>query len=159
MVLKPINLLHQFDLLTNPQYEESLADSPYNLPYQFPPDGHQTIAAPLRLFAHTDMALGNHGTAIWFDSHTEDHFDHAERGQRLASRARPVGGRERQADEDGDDEDAGQAMFDQVSTTIEASVMGWNESDRWVKLAVDEEEGKVALGHMDGSEITLLSFA
>lgn len=105
------------------------------------------------------MALGTHGTAVWFDSHTEDHFEHAERGQRLASRARPVGRPERQADQDDLTENVEQVSSEQVATTIEASVLGWNESDRWVKLAVDEEEGKVALGHMNGSEITLLSFA
>jgi hypothetical protein len=55
------------------------------------------------------------------------------------------------------DEDEEQEISDSIATTMAASVMSWNEVDSWVKLAIDEEEGKVALGDREGW-ITLLSY-
>jgi hypothetical protein len=160
--MQPINLLHLFELHPNPGYEEGTVafdrNPPSTIPYQFPPVLRQTIAAPLRLLAHTAMALGSHGTAVWIDSHTEDYLEHAGEGQRLASRASSSLLTSRDEEGDGQDGSLEGELSDHVATTLEASVLCWNESQRWVMLAVDEEEGKVALGHTDGSEITLLSF-
>lgn len=104
------------------------------------------------------MALGPYGTAVWIDSHTEDHFGHAEQGQRLAARMTGIFSNQREGGGrvEGQEEEE-QEISDQIATTMAATVMSYNEVDTWVKLAIDEEEGKVALGHREG-EITLLSY-
>ena len=69
----------------NPCFIANQAIHEGNLPYKFPPLLRQTIGAPIRLFAWTDMALGPFGTQVWFDSHTEDRLQ-PNQGQRLAAR-------------------------------------------------------------------------
>lgn len=119
-----------------------------NLPYQFPPVLQETIASPVRLHATSDLAVGPYGTVLWTDSHTEDYFNHADRGQRLAGRFSTYIG-------DGDDDEV--ELSDQIATASAASVYAYQEEDSWVRVALDEAEGRIALGRDDGV-ISILEF-
>lgn len=120
-----------------------------NLPYEFPPVLRETIGSPVRLHATSDLAIGPYGSAIWTDSHTEDYFDHADRGQRLAGRFSPY------VLSTEDDEEV--ELSDSVATASATSVYAYHEEDSWVRLAFDEIEGRVALGRDDGV-VSVLDF-
>lgn len=110
------------------------------------------IGSPVRLFAPTDSVLGSCGSAIWIDSHTEDYFGHSDCGQRLAGRYSSG-----LTAEDHEDEEA--TLSDQLASTAAAtSVYRTQEADSWVRLALDECEGRVAIGHVDG-RISILDYA
>ncbi|KAF8159398.1 hypothetical protein B0H34DRAFT_796650 [Crassisporium funariophilum] len=145
-----INLLHHYELHPNVLYASSSPLNEANLPYDFPPVLRETIASPVRLHATSDMAIGPYGTAIWTDSHTEDYFGHADRGQRLAGRFSP--GRRF---EDGENEEV--ELSDQIATATANSVYSFQEEDSWLRVALDETEGKVALGGDDG-RISILEY-
>jgi hypothetical protein len=89
------------------------------------------------------MVLGSRGTALWIDTHTEDYFGRGDQGQRLA--ATSVGPEEANGD-------------DRMVSTMEASVFAVCEDDRWTRLAIDEEEGRVAIGSVDGT-VTVMEYA
>jgi len=146
----PINLLHQYELQTNKFYTSSSPLNEINSPYQFPPILCETIGSPVRLHTTSDISFGPYGTAIWTDSHTEDYFGHADRGQRLAGaflRARDV--------QDGEDKEV--ELSDQIANAAAASVFLVQEDDNWVRLALDEAEGRIILGHDDG-RISVLDY-
>lgn len=88
---------------------------------------------------------------MWIDSHTEDYFGHSDSGQRLAGRY--SSGLMAEGDED---EEA--TLSDQLASTAATSVYRVQEADSWVRLALDEREGRVAIGHVDG-EISILGYA
>jgi len=94
----------------------------------------ETIGSPVRLFATSDLAIGPYGTAVWIDSHTEDYFFHADRGQRLAGKFSSYVGTE---------EDEEIELSDQIATATATSVYSYHEEDSWVKIALDEEEGRI----------------
>ncbi|CAK5273814.1 unnamed protein product [Mycena citricolor] len=112
----PVNALHHYHL-----------DSPRLLPtaYVAQPTLTRTLASPVRLFARFDMCLGPFGTALWMDSHTEDYFDHAIEGQRLA----------------------GTLISHHVTEGYSGTcaVFHAQEHDTWVRIGMLEEEGKIAL--------------
>ncbi|KAH6915812.1 hypothetical protein BKA70DRAFT_1216132 [Coprinopsis sp. MPI-PUGE-AT-0042] len=145
----PVNMLHQIALRPNPTFERERGVTRVNLPYIFPPIAQQTLGAPVRLFSPTDMVLGPYGTAMWIDNHTEDEFGQAEQGQRLASRVtQPLH----------EDEAEELELTDQESSTTKAgSVLLYNEDVTWGKVAIDEEEGIVAVGGIDG-RISVLGY-
>lgn len=95
------------------------------------------------------MVMGPFGTALWIDSHTEGYFGHSDRGQRLAGKFSPSLNSE---------ETTGLELVDQVASTAATSVYEISENDSWVRLALDEIEGKIALGGVDG-QISVLEFA
>ncbi|TFK71671.1 hypothetical protein BDN72DRAFT_895502 [Pluteus cervinus] len=139
----PVNALHHFTLEPNEFYDPTLGTELTNYPYQLTPTLRQTIGSPVRLFATSHMVIGTYGTAIWFDSHTEDYFGHADRGQRLAGRSlrtEPV-------------EDEGVVL-----SSAATCVYGVREVDAWVRLAMCEEEGIIAVGAADG-EISIRKYA
>ncbi|KAF9038578.1 hypothetical protein BJ165DRAFT_1407721 [Panaeolus papilionaceus] len=141
-----INLLHRYELRTNPIYDSSRPMDQSNMPYDLPPVLQETIASPIRLHATTDMVLGPYGTAVWIDSHTEDYFNHADRGQRLAGRFCPV-----RVDEGEEIE-----LSDQVATAAASSVYAFQEEDSWVQVAIDEVEGRMAVGSAEN--ITVIEY-
>lgn len=96
------------------------------------------------------MTFGSYGTAIWTDSHTEDYFGHADRGQRLAGAFL----RERDMQ---DDEDKEVELSDQIANAAAASVYSVQEEDSWVSLALDEAEGRIIIGYQDG-RISVLEY-
>jgi hypothetical protein len=92
-----------------------------------------------------DTVVGSHGTIIYTDSHTETYFDHSDFGQRLAGT---------RIDERPGDGGEGE----QASTMVGASsVYQVTERDEWTRIALQEEEGRIAIGHVDG-RITLLEY-
>jgi len=107
----------------------------------------QTIASPINLFSTSHMALGDYGTAIWLDSHTEDYFDSV-RGKRLAGSLLAS-----HDDDDGDDDAA-----TNVPSSAAGMVFAIQEDDTWVRVALDEQEGRIALGSNTGS-ISILEYA
>ncbi|TFK48435.1 hypothetical protein OE88DRAFT_1664227 [Heliocybe sulcata] len=109
----PVNLLHHFVLHPNPSYipgPKSLTVPPSaspittkthtlfpsllnpltDLPYLATPDQTPTLVSSLsstvRLFAPSDMVLGEWGTALWLDTQTEMWGVSGELGQRIAGR-------------------------------------------------------------------------
>ena len=96
------------------------------------------------------MAFGPYGTAIWTDSHTEDYFGHADRGQRLAGAFLWTGDIH-----DGEDKEV--ELLDQIANTAAASVYSVQEEDSWVSLALDEAEGRIIVGYNDG-RISVLEY-
>ncbi|KAG6901531.1 hypothetical protein C0995_010830 [Termitomyces sp. Mi166 len=143
----PVNLLHHFILLPNPGFNRNLPSSPKNTPYCDIPVMKRSIGSPVRLFAKYHMAVGSRGTAIFIDSHTEDYFSRGDVGQRLAaSHARDVPAVE------GDDPEWLELQDStEVESTINSSVFGYRESEDWIRVAVDEEEGRIAVGFLDGT--------
>lgn len=97
------------------------------------------------------MSIGSYGTAIWTDSHTEDYFDRADQGQRLAGSFHPLPVMSY-------DEDATPRHETRIESTGESTVFDISEEDQWVRVAVDEEEGRIALGSTEGM-ITILNYA
>lgn len=91
--------------------------------------------------------MGSRGTAIFIDSHAEDYFGRGDIGQRLAgSYARVI------PTDEGDEllhlqEDSTEV----VESTMDSSVFGYRENDDWTRIAVDEEEGRIAVGFSDGT--------
>ncbi|KAF8956938.1 hypothetical protein BDZ97DRAFT_1707518 [Flammula alnicola] len=139
-----INILHHYEIRPNTHFFKDGPISQGNLPYEFPPVLRETIGSPVRLHATSDMSIGAYGTAVWTDSHTEDYFNHADRGQRLAGRFLPhvVSGEEEEDDE--------VELSDQVATVSATSVYAYHEEDSWVRVALDETEGRIILGRDDG---------
>jgi hypothetical protein len=94
------------------------------------------------------MLVGRFGTALWIDSHNHNAGPgHA--GQRLAgtifSRSEIY---------------ANASSLESIScvpNTAATSVFGLREGDGWTTLAVDEEEGRIALANRNGA-ISLLHY-
>ena len=114
--------------------------SEHNPPYELAPVLRETIGSPVRLHTTSDMAIGPYGTAIWTDSHTEDYFNHADRGQRVA------GIFSRYVVNEGEEIE----LSDQVATAVATSVYTYHEEDSWVRIGLDEVEGRIFLGRDDG---------
>ncbi|KAF9454396.1 hypothetical protein P691DRAFT_808531 [Macrolepiota fuliginosa MF-IS2] len=135
----PVNLIHRYVLNPNDFFDSTKPASRENLPYLFPPFNTQMIGSPIRLMATYDMTVGSHGTIVYIDSHTESYFRHSDFGQRL------VGTHMDEQAEDG-------------TTVGETSVYTVNERDQWTRIALQEEEGRIAIGHVDG-RITVFDYA
>jgi len=144
-----INILHHYEIRLNAYFSSARSIDATNLPYVFPPVLRETIGSPVRLFAASDLAIGPYGTAVWIDSHTEEYFLHANRGQRLAGRFSPHVGTE-----EGEEIE----LSDQIANATATSVYSYHEEDSWVRIALDEEEGRIFLGRDDGL-ITVLEYA
>ncbi|KAJ7105105.1 hypothetical protein C8R43DRAFT_1092170 [Mycena crocata] len=132
----PVNALHHYVLPCDNVYDARNNIDANNKPYLAEPVLMRTFASPIRLFARSDMVLGSYGTALWIDSHTEDYFEHAVEGQRLAGTLFTT-------------VDPGEevvALSDQVASATASMVYQVREDDGWIRIAIDEEEGKIAVG-------------
>jgi len=147
--VQAINILHHYEIRPNAYFSSVSSINATNLPYVFPPVLRETIGSPVRLFAASDLAIGPYGTAVWIDSHTEDYFFRADRGQRLAGKFSPYVGTE-----EGEEVE----LSDQIANATATSVYSYHEEDSWVRIALDEEEGRIFLGRVDGL-ITVLEYA
>ncbi|KAK6978131.1 F-box domain-containing protein [Favolaschia claudopus] len=129
----PVNALHHYVLPCDGTYDPNREIDALNKPYL--PDAVliRTFASPIRLFARWDMVLGSYGTALWIDSHTEEYFDHAAEGQRLAGTLFTTV-----------DQDA--AVAHDPNFTSASMVYQVREDDGWIRIAIQEEEGRIALG-------------
>ncbi|KAJ7623631.1 hypothetical protein FB45DRAFT_980455 [Roridomyces roridus] len=144
----PVNALHHYVLPCNPSYDALVPlEEVNNLPYLRDPVLLRTFASPIRLFARWDMVLGSHGTALWIDSHTEDYFDHAVEGQRLAGTLFT----------NVDVDEPVLPLSDQGVAATASMVYDVREDDRWVRIAIEEEEGKIAVGSST-AEITVYEY-
>lgn len=96
------------------------------------------------MFSSSHMTLGPYGTALWIDDHAEEYFSMATRGQRVAGLFCP------KLLEDAD----GTAELDEWKTsTMTAAVYTVQKGGGWTRLAMDEEEGRIAIGSSDGQII------
>jgi hypothetical protein len=138
----PGNMLHHYLLQPNAFYNPSNNIRPTNLPY-LAPKLVQALPSPLRLLAATHMAIGSHGTAVWIDSHTEDYFHHSNHGQRLA------GSILTRVNVEHDEIHIDPSSLI-ASHAVPTTVFGVQESDGWLHLALDEEEGRIAVGSTGG---------
>ncbi|EEB93963.1 hypothetical protein MPER_07311, partial [Moniliophthora perniciosa FA553] len=154
----PVNLLQHYVLYPDSTYSSELPVTAGNIPYQFPPILKQTIASPVRLFAVADMALGPYGSALWLDSHTEDYFMQGEIGQRLAGLVlTPV----LASDDDnltGVDEPSAPLLSDSPAHSQATMVFDVQERDDWLRIAMDEREGRIAAGSVAG-RVVLYDYA
>ncbi|KAL1945087.1 hypothetical protein VTO73DRAFT_2707 [Trametes versicolor] len=160
---------------------------PTALPYLLAQDGPfmvHALPSPLRIFTPSDVALGAHGTALWIDAATDGGAaaQAGDHGQRVAGKVltrAPLPGlraRVRPGDDavspglaaevEGEGEEAQETGADGVreapgptmrgGTTV--SVFQAHEGEaRWNRVAVDEEGGRVAVGHVDGT-VTVMSY-
>jgi hypothetical protein len=99
------------------------------------------------------MAVGSHGMTVWIDSHTEDYFGQGDRGQRLAGTVLPVA-----KPESGVHGVKEELALDNKSNDTVISVFDVSEEDRWVRVAISEEEGRIVVGSNNGT-ITILDYA
>ena len=156
----PVNVLNHYHLLPNPTYHtagrpssggpttpSSSPPSPpvtteYNLPYDPRPRvaRSMTVGLPGGMFGQSAMALGRYGTALWLDSHTSEWP--SDNGQRLAGWVARFGG----------ELDAALTPTSDVSM-----VFGVRRDEAWARIAMEEEAGRIALGHTNGA-ITLLEY-
>jgi hypothetical protein len=146
----PVNFLHQYTLGLDPHYDPTLPLSRTNIPYIITPVPIRAISSPVRLTAVSSSTLGSYGTAVWFDSNTEEFYGPGT-GQRVAgifTSLPPVD----------NDEDRSQHSHQEAREFTAASVLHMEPSsifasqnqDSWVNIAVDEVEGRIALGREDG---------
>ena len=113
------------------------------------------------------MAFGRYGTALWLDNHAEGWFGGpSERGQRLAGQVLSLSsllpyGCGRGSPIEGPEGKLGATAIGAeptVPTSSSASmVFGTCDDDTWTRIAMDEEAGRIAIGHVDGA-ITLLEY-
>jgi len=146
-----------------------MEDLPYLFPPTQPPHMVDSIPSPMRLFTPFDMVVGRFGTAVWIDAQTDldSPAQAGDHGQRIAGKVlcipkrldNPVYAPTNGAS--GDDRvSAGYTQptpdeLDQSSPVIAYDVRA--TEDTWNRLAVNEEEGRIAVSDVDGT-ITLLCF-
>ncbi|KAJ6485704.1 hypothetical protein C8R45DRAFT_829298 [Mycena sanguinolenta] len=143
----PVNALHHYVLPCDGTYDRRINIDAHNRPYSAVPILIRTFASPIRLFARWDMVLGAYGTALWIDSHTEDYFDHAVEGQRLAGTLFTTV-----------EHGAAVVPLDDRGISATASmVYQVREDDGWIRIAIEEEEGEIAVG-TSTAEITIFRY-
>ncbi|KIY74200.1 hypothetical protein CYLTODRAFT_337540, partial [Cylindrobasidium torrendii FP15055 ss-10] len=142
----PPNILNHYILQPNPAYVASSSIQSTNLPYDAHPVHMRTLSAPLRLFTQSDVAIGNYGTVLWIDTQTEEYFMQSATGQRLAGATLSSAG-----------PDAENPDVVAYSAGSE-SVYNIHDQNSWCVLALDEPNGRVALGALDGI-ISIMDFA
>lgn len=155
----PVNVLHEYCVDPNP------IDPNAQVPKFRPPELLQTIPAPVRLFAISDMTLGPYGSVVWIDTHVEDYWseDGMMAGQRLAGRGLPRSFRVFSGAEDPEDPESSSSTSGilagvPVGGSNHTSVYGVREEDDWDRVAIDERGGLVAVSMRDG-RVMLFSYA
>ena len=158
----PVNILHHFVLPPNPSFSPAAfaldltSDAPQGLPYLTPAAGAplmaHAISSPLRLFTPSDMVLAPSGTALWLDASTDSATPSqaGDHGQRIAGRVLPAPAPPREGEGEGArwwGEGGGPMVFHMQE-----------EDDGWNRLALDEEEGRVAVGTVYG-RVHLIEYA
>ncbi|KAL7280626.1 hypothetical protein ACG7TL_005563 [Trametes sanguinea] len=174
----PVNILHHFVLAPNPLYRVDTVDlaHPETFPYLLSstegPFMVHSIPSPVRIFTPSDVVLGRYGTALWIDASTDVNTPSqaGDHGQRIAGklltqtplpkvRLRPGEGPQDDQVSPGPVDPATLSYTGQPSGSLDSaeqgpavSVFHVQESDeKWNRVAVDEEGGRIALGHVDGT--------
>lgn len=148
-IKQPNNTIHHYEICPNFYFDSSQLPSELNVPYQYPPLLMGAIAAPIRLAAQTDLALGAYGTAIWLDSHTEIYYQ-ASLGQRVAGTFAKLERRPQSWDENANQEDTNPILSDNSETRDASFVFTHQHHETWTGLTLDEEEGVIFLGRNNG---------
>ncbi|KAI0641981.1 hypothetical protein C8Q79DRAFT_1003403 [Trametes meyenii] len=157
-----------------------LSTYPYLLSDTDGPFMVHSIPSPLRIFTPSDMALGTYGTAVWLDAAADatTPAQAGDRGQRVAGRVLtrtpvPLPAARTRPGEGPQDDHVSPGLGDPAALnagataeTVElatgaipagrgstvVSVFDVQETEeRWNRVAVDEESGRVAVGHVDGT--------
>ncbi|EIN06232.1 hypothetical protein PUNSTDRAFT_91036 [Punctularia strigosozonata HHB-11173 SS5] len=163
----PVNMLHHFHLRPNPDHRPGSALA-RELPYLPRPYPTSSWSSTIDFFTPSDMAVGPRGTALWIDSHTEDRFGAgAPDGQRLAGRtlAAPRTTEEalalgvRALSNTASVQGQGQGQHDEMGALramaeaderVEEMEFQVDERCLWNRVAMDEDEGRIAVGFTDG---------
>lgn len=153
----------------------------------FGPYMANSIASPMRLFTPSDMVLGEYGTALWIDAQTDMNSPSqaGDHGQRIAGKmlskpnphyVKPDSSSTLGIEEinpgfvdfqpgahlgggDGVGTGAGSNHDEQGDRDSPIMVFEVRDSyDGWNRLALDEEEGRIAVGSVDGT-ITVFDYA
>lgn len=130
-----------------------------------------SVASPVRMFTPTDAALGPYGTALWLDAQTDMSpvAQAGDRGQRIAGRVLRFVPRPEGVSVSALPEHAVDLMSTDAGTTAAVDshpteFMLGNGAERrgnsvfhvqedrenWVRVAMCEEEGMIAVGSVDG---------
>ncbi|KAI0358228.1 hypothetical protein OH77DRAFT_1253981 [Trametes cingulata] len=154
-------------ILSSAPDAESHADGPFMV---------HSIPSPLRIFTPSDIALGPYGTALWIDASTDTTTPSqaGDHGQRIAGKVLTLAplplpqARVRPGEGPQDDqvspgpavlspsasaEEVGElsGMADPAVRGPAVSVFHVQEvEEKWNRVAVDEQGGMVAVGHVDG---------
>ncbi|KAI9062723.1 hypothetical protein FKP32DRAFT_1652695 [Trametes sanguinea] len=158
----PVNILHHFVLTPNPAYRADMVDltNPATFPYLLSstegPFMVHSIPSPVRIFTPSDVVLGQYGTALWIDASTDINTpsqagDHGQRiaGKLLTQTPLP---KVRLRPGEGPQDDQPSGSVDAAEQGPAVSVFHVQESDeKWNRVAVDEETGRIALGQVDGT--------
>ncbi|KAH9832661.1 uncharacterized protein C8Q71DRAFT_777549 [Rhodofomes roseus] len=180
----PVNILHHYVLTPNPAFTSSppdavAPDTPVSIPYLHPGGGPtmaHSIPSPIRLFTPSDMVLGRRGTALWLDAQAYESgpAQAGDHGQRIAGKVLASAGAELDRDKPsstGEVDVAGQGG-EEVGAGADSVSPGWyseervqtmvfhmqEEDDGWNKLAMDEDEGRIAVGTVSG-QVHLFDYA
>ena len=169
----PVNILHHFILPPNPHFDPhtytrvrpGTLEPPRELPYlrsshpvPLKPYLVDSMPSPIRLFTPTDMVIGPYGTALWLDAQTDPIAlsQAGDRGQRIAGKvlrwppppAEETNGPRHAVD-----------LQVQLSEGDTNAGHGWKsgmvfhlreENEEWGRLAVCEDEGRIAVSCVDG---------
>lgn len=155
----PVNIIHQYTLHSNNTFDPSLPFTADNSPYDIVPRTIRSMSSPVQLTSITQMALGSYGTGIWFDNYAEDYYGPGA-GQRLAgifTSLPPHSGSDDDDDDDSDNQHGTVAATTSVPQIEASSIFATRRQDVWVSIALDEQEGRIALGRADGS-VELLEY-
>ena len=128
--------IHCFILNPNDAFDPSQPASKYNLPYVLSLEHTQTIVSPILPGTMIDMSIGSHGTIIYMDSDIDDDDIpmSAGQGQRVA----------------GNRIDASTGNKDTILYTKEFSKYYSTKQEEWTCVALQEDKGTIAIGHVDG---------
>ena len=178
--LWPVNLLHHFNVPANPAFSLSTFDPADQSSFPYLTSSaddlfivHQ-LASPVRLFTPSDLVLTPYGTSAWLDASTDPTTlsQAGDHGQRIASKvltltALPSAGGRLRAGQNAHDDQVSPGLDPELASAMvlesdsravrageagrEVSVLHVQEThELWSRLAVNEEEGQVAVGHVDG---------
>ncbi|CDO68844.1 hypothetical protein BN946_scf184805.g53 [Trametes cinnabarina] len=174
----PVNILHHFVLAPNPAYHADTVDLansetfPYLLSDTGGPFMVHSIPSPVRIFTPSDVVLGRYGTALWIDASTDVNTPSqaGDRGQRIAGKLltqMPLPTERLRLGERPQDDNVSpgpvepatlpssgdpSGMADAAEHGPAVSVFHIQESDeKWNRVAVDEEGGRIALGNVNGT--------
>ncbi|CAL1714421.1 unnamed protein product [Somion occarium] len=158
----PVNTLHHYTLSPCSSYHRSSAVLPY-LAADSIPFMETSITSHMRLFTPSDLTIGQYGTALWIDAQSDltSSTQAGDLGQRLAGK---VLRSERDSSWDSDrpllkpglpgvllltnelEENMGTS-----GSLVPVMVFGvWETHSEWSKVAVEEGEGRIALGSVEG---------
>lgn len=172
----PVNILHFFILPQNPAFCASSYTRPRpgslppaELPYlrtshpggtPLKPYVADSVPSPIRIFTPSDAVLGRYGTALWLDAQTDLPSQAGDRGQRVAGKVLrhvPPPSEENQEPRhavnlDVQINEASAGRVDAgLSRTTQPSLFHLQEdAEDWTRLAVCDDEGRIAVSCMDG---------